>query len=416
LPRVGPNSTTWHQYADVADVWLDALRKARITDVSQADRLALLAYQRDRMDLAEQWLQLSTNTPLSQWLQSRLLIRQGKVQEAGAILSSLCRSFSTSANYPQLPPPNPPPHPVYITQGTFYTVSLHQQALAEWSVLLLARQQYVDALHALLLSSYWNDAAYVAERVLTLQELQTYIEAFWPLPPPNTPRENLTEENHIAINLHDLLARRLGRLQLWDQAKPHLRQEHQSLLTTLQLALEQGRNPNLPSTTRGHALSLAAKTMRHHGLELVGTETAPDWASLNGQFELTSIGTTRSSNDLPASLHATPDEFQRYLAHTPANTNRWHYRYLAADLAWEAASLLPNNDNETARILALGGSWLKNLDPKKADPFYKTLVNRCRQTSLGQEADRLRWFPPIDKDGNLLPPSSSDQGKPLPTN
>jgi hypothetical protein len=416
LPRYGANANSLHQYADVADVWLNALRKAKVKDVPQADRLALAAYQRDQMDLTQQWLQLAPPSLLAQWLQSRLLMRQGDFDQAGAILSKLCRSFATSPDQPQTSLTNPPDHPVYFTHGDYHQVTLPQQMLAEWSVLLLARQQYVDALHALILSSYYNDAAYVAERVLTLEELQTYIREFWPLPTPNTPTENLTEQNKTAIRLHDLLARRLARLQLYDQAKPHLRQENQPLLQSLQLALENGRNPTLPNLTRGRALSLAAITMRRHGLELVGTETEPDWGLDNGNFSHMPLGELRNHNDLPPALHASPDEIQRYLAHTPANTNRWHYRYLAANLAWEASKLLPDNSDETARILALGGSWLKNLDPKKADPFYKSLVNRCRKTSLGQEADQLRWFPPIDQDGNPLTPLSSDQSNPLNTN
>jgi len=50
---------------------------------------------------------------------------------------------------------------------------------------------------------------------------------------------------------------------------------------------------------------------------------------------------------------------------------RFHYRYQAADLAWEAAALMPNNIDETARVLCVGGTWLKNIDPQRADVFYK---------------------------------------------
>lgn len=72
---------------------------------------------------------------------------------------------------------------------------------------------------------------------------------------------------------------------------------------------------------------------------------------------------------------------------------RFHYRYRAAALAWEAAEQMPDNTEETARVLCTAGTWLKYRDPQAADRFYKALVNRCRQTVLGQEADRLRWFP-----------------------
>ena len=69
----------------------------------------------------------------------------------------------------------------------------------------------------------------------------------------------------------------------------------------------------------------------------------------------------------------------------------------------EAANLLPDNHDETARILCIAGCWLKNRDPIAADVYYKALVRRCRKTALGAEADRLRWFPRIDEEGKLLP-------------
>jgi len=35
-------------------------------------------------------------------------------------------------------------------------------------------------------------------------------------------------------------------------------------------------------------------------------------------------------------------------------------RYPSAILAWKAAQLMPNNSDETARILCIGGSWIKD--------------------------------------------------------
>ena len=72
-------------------------------------------------------------------------------------------------------------------------------------------------------------------------------------------------------------------------------------------------------------------------------------------------------------------------------------------MALDSAKLLPDNEDETARILCTAGSWLKNRDPQTADLFYKALVRRCRKTALAAEADRKRWFPRLDEDGNLVP-------------
>jgi hypothetical protein len=68
---------------------------------------------------------------------------------------------------------------------------------------------------------------------------------------------------------------------------------------------------------------------------------------------------------------------------------------VAAGYAWRAAEGMPDGDEETARVLATGGTWIKYLDPEAADRFYKALVRRCGATALGREADRRRWFPPL---------------------
>ena len=57
---------------------------------------------------------------------------------------------------------------------------------------------------------------------------------------------------------------------------------------------------------------------------------------------------------------------------------------------------------ETARMLCIAGSWLKVKDPNEADRFYKALVLRCRKTKLGQEANKLRWFPKIEMSAKKL--------------
>ena len=58
--------------------------------------------------------------------------------------------------------------------------------LGELGVLHLARGDYASSLDALLRAGFWADAAYVAERVLTLEELEAYVQRNWPEPPRPT--------------------------------------------------------------------------------------------------------------------------------------------------------------------------------------------------------------------------------------
>ena len=73
---------------------------------------------------------------------------------------------------------------------------------------------------------------------------------------------------------------------------------------------------------------------------------------------------------------------------------RFHYRYLAADLALRAGTLAENEELR-ALINLFGGECLKMRSPQEADIFYKRLVLDSRSTLLGKLADKQRWFPVI---------------------
>jgi len=71
---------------------------------------------------------------------------------------------------------------------------------------------------------------------------------------------------------------------------------------------------------------------------------------------------------------------------------RFHYRARAAELAWLAAGLLPNDDQQTALILDTAGRWLAKRSPEDANLFYRSLVVRCPHTELGRAAQAAHWF------------------------
>jgi hypothetical protein len=76
---------------------------------------------------------------------------------------------------------------------------------------------------------------------------------------------------------------------------------------------------------------------------------------------------------------------------TPA-LHRYHADYIAADLGWRAAQLMPDNDEQTAKVLNTAGSWLKNGDDKAADRFYQAIERRCAKTKIGEQAIKRHWF------------------------
>ena len=236
-------------------------------------------------------------------------------------------------------------------------------------------------------AGYWADASYIAEQVLSVDELLAHVEANWPADRVVRTGESWLwlEPDATTGSLRHLLARRLARDGRWSEALPFY---PDSLQPTVREIVEQARlaeDDLLPRDERGQALWAVARTLRDRGLELIGTEVDPDWYLWGADFD---VGRFPRA-DAPA------EETGRVEASLPVPPKRYHYRYVAAELGWSAALMMPDQSETTAEVLFTAGSWLKNLDPGRADRFYKALVRRCGRTPLGREADRRRWFPPL---------------------
>ena len=413
--------------ADVGRAWMEAVEAAGVKDVESAAKLALAAYQRNDMPLAWRWIKRAPSSPVSQWLQAKLLLHDGKTSQAAALLASLTPAF-----------PIEPPSTNRIASAQFKDllfieaedsdpelIPAAQQVLGELGVLRLGRREYVQALDALLNAGFWMDAAYVAERVLTADELKTYVDGYWPPVPPEQAAEETGKYGQSEVSpallrtqIRYLLARRLMRSFRGDEAREYYPPEWTPQYLALAQALRTGWDEALPADQRAKALFQAAIITRTNGLELIGTEVEPDWQVHGGGYQVGVTVAIRATNEAAKVLVASEDELNRAAQHHVDPEKRFHYRYQAATLAWEAAKLMPDNSDETALVLWTAGSWLKNRDPQAADVFYKALVRRNRKTALGMEADRRRWFPELDEQGNIMPRTpprlESMQPPPLP--
>jgi hypothetical protein len=313
--------------------------------------------------------------------------------------------------------------------------------MGELGALQLVRRQYYEALDTLLHSGYWSDAAYVAEYVLTADELAAYVERQWALSEPGDadPNEANPEQLYYwsgnvfpgatRTAIRYLTGRRLARLQRWDEAADFYPSRWRARLVTFVDALQRGQDESLAREARAEALWQAAQIARHEGMELFGTEVEPDWQMFGGQYDWSHVSQLRGASpdengirriegfpwferEIPMKLTASSlDEQRRLGRHKPTPNARFHYRYTAAELAWEAAQLMPDNSEATARVLWTAGTWMKTRDPLFADRFYKALVRRCGVTILGQEADRLRWFPKTETPVVPEPQEVFEQGE-----
>jgi hypothetical protein len=405
--------------------WLAAVETSGVKDVVAAEQLALAAYRYGDVVRARRWLKVSKDTPVSQWLQAKLLLRDGKVDQAAALLTRASHFFPLALPDAPTGKNHPFQESLYVSRGNYEDRSASDELWGELGAIRLARREYTEALDALLRAGFWDDAAYVAERVLTLNELKAFVDQRWSDDPElQKPRndEELSEPQRayrvrladMRASLRHLLARRLTRNSRGGEARAYFPENLLPSYEMLMAELDASYDETKPPEERAQHFMAAARVARHYGIELLGTELEPDFAIHGGGYEngvtpasrrVTRKVVDTDSNEKAISqiLHASEDE-QRRTAGEPADPpQRFHYRYVAAELGWTAAQLLPDNTDEKARILCEAGSWIKHRNPQAADRFYKELVRKCRKTAIGRWADYIRWFPLLDGNGSLRP-------------
>lgn len=381
-----------------AAAWVEHLRDAGTTSSEAATAAAWSAYRDGRTDEAERWLDVAGERPRARWLKARLALRAGETEEARRLLRAVADEEADL-------PGDPWSLGLRVHSGELVLASA-SRALGESGALDLAAGDYRAALEALLASGFWLDAVLVAERILTLEELHQFVDRLGANSPSagDQPDGNTMWNTLLAgirrpapdlnrSRLRALLARRLARQGSWlEAAEYHDDADPARRSRRMAEALRAWADPHRDADERSETIWQAAKILREHGLELIGTEGAPDWAHYEGQLDLgASEDIVRGLLDDP---HVAADVARRMAASRTEPDRRWHYRYKAAELGWQAASVLPDDDDRTATILTTAGGWLKYRDPEAANRFYQALVRRCPNTDLGRRAAELRWFPP----------------------
>jgi hypothetical protein len=376
--------------------WLEAIKAAHVQSVDRADLLAWIAYRAGDFAAAEEWLRRDKFGPMANWIRAKLLLRAGKLAEAEQLLAM-------NAGLPFAPGPDVDPFLAYENR---VQPALRPRLEGEQGAAQLAKGDYTGALFALLDGGYWTDAAYVAERVLSTDELRKYVDKAWPPAlaahrPDDDYGDGWTllyggfvkpSKERTAYRLRHLLGRRLVREGRYEEASAYLPKPLGLQLKTLARSMAEGRDVQRPAAERARALFRAACVTRHQGMELLGTELEPDWFVYEGQYENESYAQARTAGKFQI-LGPSKDERERAGRTRAEPWKRFHYRYQGADLAREAAGLLPDGSEEKARILMTAGNWLEGRDPEAARPFLAALLSCCGQTEIGRRAKGLNAIP-----------------------
>jgi tetratricopeptide (TPR) repeat protein len=408
-PEARPIFTAWmvSHNTEAGTAWQKALRDAGVQDADGADRLAWAAYQAGDFDGAAAWLDQASEaagkSAMAKWVRARLLLRDGKLDDARKLLDEAAT---------ELPPLGIDMETAFnIVWETGEIMPAPQRASGEEAAVQLAQGDFTGAMDRFLRAGYWLDAAYLAERVLGADELKAYVDTNWPAdlaagfkPATGDDWDTLVVGGYtepalerLAYEIRHLLGRRLAREGHPDDARPYLSGEILTRMEKLSSHLTAGHDRSRPSAARAEDLFQAACLLRHHGLELTATEAEPDFAVVDGEYDLAGefYGLDRKDRLANQVLHPASEERARLERYRLRPSKRFHYRYRAADLAWEAAKLVPAGE-EKAGMLATAGNWIASRDPQEADRFYKELVRCCGATELGRQADESRWFPEAD--------------------
>jgi hypothetical protein len=381
--------------------WLAAIQAAGVSQADGADRLAWAAYRAGDFAAAEAWTKRApADAPMTSWIRAKLLLRAGKMAEAETLLAQ------ARAALPAGPGPD---HELWQAYNSQVQPAGRPRAAGELGAVRLARGEYGAALEDLLRGGWWTDAAYVAERVLTLDELRAYVDKTWPAalaarydpdatrgadepgdawnvlfagvaPPP---------DEKIAYDLRYLLGRRLARAGRLADARLYLPEPRRAPLDDFAQSLAQGHDGTRPAADRSRALFRAACLARYQGLELLGTEIEPDWFLEGGELEVDPFAEARADPETHRHLGPTPDELQRVARSRAVPDKRFHYRYQGMDLAREAANLLPGATEEKARLLATAGNWVEGKDPQGARPLYDAIQSCCANTEIGRRSRKV---------------------------
>ncbi|MBK5377633.1 hypothetical protein JFT81_23705 [Pseudomonas sp. TH43] len=331
---------------------LKVLQNSTRGSFDNADRLAAVNYQQGDYANAKAFLEHAGDGGLAWWLRAKLAVRDGDKNAAVAAYAKAAQAFPQSEDWGNRRTPD----------WAFESVQPKCRVEGESAILALQRGEYLQAFVQLYRSNeiYWFDAATVAERVLTVDELKRYVDENVPAPPVLTQqdRDNYVQLS-VAAKLRNLLGRRLLREGRYAEAVGYF--DNPDLQHKAELYAQQRLKADAAwwPTKRASALYNAAWTARDWGMDILGYEMAPDYATLGGNYSLESV-------ELKVGPLISEAEVQRQKASQAQPDQRYHYRFVATELASRAADNLPHTSQAFAAVLCNAAGFNSSLENQSA--------------------------------------------------
>ncbi|WON77172.1 hypothetical protein [Serratia sp. UGAL515B_01] len=332
-----------------------------------SDRLAALAYRSGQYAMTASVLKNAGNSGLAWWLRAKMALRDGDVKTATAAYAKAATAFPSDESWG------------WQRDGDFVPEMIAPgcRVSGEQAILALNRGDYLQAMDLMFRGkeNYWADVADIAERVLTVDELKSFVDKH--APPPATPLKPVDPNEYNdqpigpEIQLRELLARRMIRVGRYQEAVnyfaiPNYRQAALEFAEHLKTA----QDKTVDKTARAQAYYQAAILLRSQGLVFTGYEMTPDYAIYGASYSY--LGDSFNTRDRQHKSWVSAAEAARAAKNLPERDNRFlHYRWKAVDLALKAADLLPSKSQPYAAVLCNAAGWVIARDAKTGRALYQ---------------------------------------------
>lgn len=355
---------------EAARVWQGLLAARHL---AAPERLAVIAYQEGQWDRATALVARAGASPLTSWVRAKLALRAGDRAGADRALAAAEAGYATRA--------------VACDPDDGYDGCWDPQrsdrVRGERALVALADGRWADALDHLwgARGVYPSDVAYLAERVVTIDELARFVRAL-DAGAPAEPEPWTMDADVLAA----ILGRRMMRAGRYAEALAYLPASARAPAMAYAAARTAATQTDDPIAQAEH-LYTASLFARQDGLEILGTASAPDWAMYEAQYDPDArwdwIEDTDPDPDVDNGHEVTrverlgpgsPLEVRRFLASQPASPRRYHYRHLAADLAEAAADRLPHRSQAYAMALCQAATYVHTTDAEREQGLWRRYV------------------------------------------
>jgi hypothetical protein len=385
--------------------WLDALAKAKIDPAFAPGYIALLQYDCGRWQDCRRSAELMPPVePLRKLLLARCQLRlDGDMSAARRLLDP--RPNSAAAINPSSKAAAP-----VTTQFNMTTLislqedkELRDRVQGELGLHALANNELDVALTCFEAGGYGVEALYVAECLLTLEELKQHV-----VTRRKDGQKPIKMESHWLEPFDDLeqeLTSRLMRTGRLEEALEFVAPSIRSQATHYVLLRRGAERTDLGDRSRADSYWRCALAIRELGESILHAPYGQSWTSSGGwhvgygYFPRLRLGKPLDDQPLPTMklVAAGPEELRRLSEWQASHIDQPDLserdaRYASFRHALQAVRLLPDNDPAGGEILQYAGNLLKYRDPKAAQPAYVLLVTRFKETPYGKHALKARWF------------------------